>query len=63
MVKETITTIVPQITLISVGIGIIIFLVLFPVISFIWTNITAIGQIGLFILGVWVASKFLQGRR
>ena len=62
MATETmaITRIFPEITIVSIILGAIIFLILLPFLALIWTNFTAFGQILTFIAGVWVASKVLE---
>ena len=57
-----ITRIFPEVTIVSIILGVLIFLILLPFFVLIWTNFTAFGQILTFILGVWIASKFLERR-
>lgn len=57
------TKIFPEITIVSIILGLILFLILLPFLVLIWTNITAVGQILVFVAGVWIASKFLDRRR
>lgn len=55
----TITRIFPEITIVSIIAGLIIFLILLPFLALMWGNLTVIGQIIAFISGLWIAAKFV----
>mgnify|MGYP001597995887 CR=1 FL=1 len=50
----------PEVTIISLIAGSIIFLILLPFLFLIWANITFVGQALAFIFGVWIASTFIN---
>ena len=56
----SITRIVPEITIVSLIAGAIIFLVLLPFVLLILGNITFVGQVLVFIAGMWIASVFIN---
>ena len=60
-ITSTITQFIPEITIVSLIAGILIFLILLPFIILIWGNITFVGQVLTFIAGLWIASIFTKG--
>lgn len=57
----TITRILPTITMISLIAGAILFLIILPFVMLIWGNATFIMQVLVFVAGLWIASKFMNG--
>lgn len=57
----SVTRIFPEITILSLIAGAIIFLILLPFVLLILGNITFVGQVLVFIAGMWIASKFING--
>lgn len=56
----SITRVIPEITLVSLIAGAILFLILLPFVMLIFGNATFIVQVLVFIAGMWIASKFLN---
>lgn len=62
-ITSTITTVTrtfPEITIVSLIAGVLMFLILLPFLVFIFGNLTFVGQVLTFIAGLWIASIFIN---
>lgn len=59
-ITSTVTRIFPEITIVSLIAGVLLFLILLPFVVLILGNLTFVGQVLTFIAGLWIASIFIN---